>query len=71
MATATVERAFYSPTEYAQATGISLSSVWAAIRNQEIASTRLGGRRLIPVSEIERLRGAALASTRPGHNPSR
>ena len=65
MSTATVARQFLSPSEYAQATGVSLSTVWAAIRTHQVASTRLGGRRLIPASEVDRLRSDALANLTP------
>ena len=52
-------RAAYSPAEAAGLFGLSRSSLYAAIDRGEIRSVKLGGRRLIPASEIRRILGEA------------
>jgi excisionase family DNA binding protein len=50
-------RAAYSPSEFASLFGCARSTVYAAIGRGELHSVKLGGRRLIPASEIRRLLG--------------
>lgn len=55
-------RRFLSPAEFCEAIGIGRQSFERLWRSGEIASTKLGGRRLIPCSELARLEAAAMAS---------
>jgi len=57
-----VNRRFLSPAEFCEALGIGRQSFERLWRSGEIASTKLGGRRLVPVTELARLEAAALAS---------
>lgn len=57
-----VNRRFISPAEFCAAVGIGRQSFERLWRSGEIASTKLGGRRLIPCSEIARLEADAFAS---------
>jgi excisionase family DNA binding protein len=51
--------AFLSPAEFAQRTGLSRATVTRLLASGEVISTRPGPRRrLIPISEIDRLGGA-------------
>lgn len=50
-----MEKVALSPREFAAATGLSLASVYHAIRDGEIPSARIGRRILIAVSTLERL----------------
>jgi excisionase family DNA binding protein len=51
----TVERVAFSPGEAALALGLARSSVYAALARGDLRSVRVGGRRLVPRSEIERI----------------
>ena len=53
--TDTVKRAAYSPAEVCKLLGIARSTLYLAFKNESIASVRLGSRRLIPASELDRL----------------
>lgn len=55
-------RRFLSPAEFCEALGIGRQSFERLWRGGEVASTRLGGRRLIPITELARLEAAAFAS---------
>ena len=48
-------RAFYSTKEFASIIGVSRGKVYDLIVNGELASLKVGGRRLIPAGEVERL----------------
>lgn len=49
-----VKRAALSPALFAQATGMTVKAVRAAIQNKEIQATRIGHLLHIPVTEIKR-----------------
>jgi excisionase family DNA binding protein len=48
-----------SAEEFAHRAGVARSTLWALLNRGEIGSTKLGGRRLIPTTELERLADAA------------
>ncbi len=61
MVTAAVEKQFFSVGEACAALGVGRTLLYDEIRRGNIRATRLGARRLIPVSEIRRLeRGEAV-----------
>jgi excisionase family DNA binding protein len=45
--------------EFAHRAGVARSTLWALLNRGEIGSTKLGGRRLIPSTELDRLADAA------------
>jgi excisionase family DNA binding protein len=51
------QRVALSVREWAALVGISLSTAHEQVRRGDVRSVRLGGRRLIPASEVERLFG--------------
>lgn len=51
------ERLAYSPAEAAAALGVSRSSLYLALRRGDVHSRTLGGRRLVPRAELDRLLG--------------
>ena len=53
--TRTVERLAYSPAEAARALGLARSSLYAALTRGDLRSVLVGGRRLVPRSEIDRI----------------
>lgn len=50
-----VERIAYSIKEFGKATGLSPATIYRRISENEIRSVVVGGRRLIPASERQRL----------------
>lgn len=50
---------FLSPTEFARTVGCSRQHVYRMADEGYLASARLGGRLLIPVTELDRLRSEA------------
>lgn len=52
-------RAFLSIKEFGESTGLSRSSVMRLITDGALKTTKLGHRRLIPSSELDRLVGEA------------
>ena len=48
-------RTFLSPQEVADSLGVSRGYLYSLIGSGDLKSLKLGGRRLIPVSEMERL----------------
>ena len=52
-------RAAYSPAELCELLGIARSTLYLEMGAGRIASIRIGARRLIPASELERLLKAA------------
>ena len=50
-----LSRVFASPGEVAEALGVSRGYIYSLMNVGELASLKLGGRRLIPTSELERL----------------
>lgn len=56
-------RVAYSPAEFAALLGLSRSTLYLALAEKDpakrIASTRIGSRRLIPATELDRLLKAA------------
>jgi excisionase family DNA binding protein len=55
----TVTRAAFSIGESARKLGVGKSSVWALIAKGSIRRVKLGGRTVIPASEIERILAGA------------
>lgn len=55
---ASVERLAFSPTEVAEALGVSRAWVYRRIDDGTIPSTKVGGRRLITRATLDRLLGA-------------
>lgn len=53
-----VPRITFSVNEAAHACGISRRAVYSLMARGELRSVKLGGRRLIPVADLERLCGA-------------
>lgn len=51
----TVAKMAYSVDEACEALGLSRPSVYDLIRSGQLRSKKLGGRRVIPVTELERL----------------
>ena len=49
-------RTFYSIVEYGQLTGISQATIHRHIKGGVIKAVRLGGRVLIPATEVEKLK---------------
>ncbi len=45
----------YSPEEAAKLLGKGIATIWRRIRDERIVVVRIGGRTLIPKSEIQRL----------------
>jgi len=57
----------HSPPEAAQLLGIGYATVFRWIKSGKIIPIRIGGRTLIPQSEIERLKNqATVDQTKPG-----
>lgn len=56
------QRAGYSAIEFAALTSLSKSAVYTAVARGDIRAVRIGGRLVIPASEVDRLLG---------HEPSR
>jgi excisionase family DNA binding protein len=54
----TVAKMAYSVDEVCEALGLSRPSVYDLIRSGMLRSKKLGGRRVIPVTELERLLAA-------------
>ena len=52
-------RAFYSTQEFADIIGVSRGKIYDLIDCGGLASLKLGGRRLIPAHEVDRLTGLA------------
>jgi excisionase family DNA binding protein len=57
-----IPRIFYGVDEAAHACGISRRAVYLLLGRGELRSVKLGGRRLIPVRELERILAAEHAS---------
>jgi len=53
-----VPRLAYSIREFAEAAGVSRAQIYVLLQRGEVRSVKLGGRRLIPASEADRLFGA-------------
>lgn len=58
----TPPRAFYTPREVSQLTGVTARHVLNLTQRGDLASIKFGKRVLIPVEEIDRLRQAAYAN---------
>ena len=56
-----MERQFLSRKEFAAATGVQILIVAMWIKNKTIVATKVGGRILIPIEEIERLKKGGTA----------
>jgi excisionase family DNA binding protein len=54
-------RAAYSVAEAAQRLGVSEASIWRALRRGELTARKLGGRTLIPASQVDGFGAAACA----------
>lgn len=55
-------RAGYSPTAFAKVTSLSRSNVYNRLKDGTIKSARIGGRIVIPVSEVDRLLSVATST---------
>jgi excisionase family DNA binding protein len=56
-----------TPAEAAEASGVSLSTIWRQIRRGELASYKVGNKRLIPTDAIPRRDEAKLRLMTPDH----
>ena len=63
-------RSAYSPAEAAQRMGVSLSTVRRAISLGTVQTVRIGSRRLVPASEVERLCAPVVPSRKAGRPKS-
>jgi excisionase family DNA binding protein len=54
-----VGRAAYSPEEFAALMRVDQATVFRWIKNRKVHSAKIGGRRFIPVAEVERLLAGA------------
>jgi excisionase family DNA binding protein len=55
----TVKREFYSIPEFAKTLGVSNQHIFNVIKRGEIKKVKVGGRSLIPISELQRLLDSA------------
>ena len=55
----TVKREFYSINEFSEILGVSQQHIFNVIKRGEIKKVKVGGRSLIPISELQRLLDSA------------
>lgn len=58
----TIERLAYSPSEAAEALGVSRQHIYALIQRGELRTTTAGSRRLVPLSALVELLGESEVS---------